>query len=187
MLVKAPIPGNSLGRAKGPCHDCSESTLECDGQRPRCFTCMQNRVECRGYKMDLSWQSGVATRGNLKGFQYPTVQSPIKRTIKASGNTSLDEGASKGRKYLDGEFKFVAGRPAKRRKARQQTGQSHFNIGASPKAAPQSPVTAEYGPLSPRPAALVQAPYISSASSPGMSLGEIVVSVPISNVSRRMQ
>ena len=145
MLVKAPIPGNSLGRAKGPCHNCSESTLECDGQRPRCFTCMQNRVECRGYKMDLSWQSGVATRGNLKGFQYPTVQSPIKRTTKASGNTSLDEGASKGRKPLNGEFKFVTGRPAKRRKAGQQTGQSHFNIGASPKAAPEPPVTAEYG------------------------------------------
>jgi hypothetical protein len=170
MLVKAPIPGNSLGRAKGPCHNCSESTLECDGQRPRCFTCVQNRIECRGYKMDLPWQSGVATRGNLKGFQYPTVQSPIKRTAKAPGNASLDESAPKGRKPLNGEFKFVTGRPAKRRKARQQTGQSHFNIGASPKAATESPATTEYGPPSLESAALVQSPYISSAPSPGMSL-----------------
>jgi hypothetical protein len=106
----------------------------------------------------------------LKGFQYPTVQSPIKRTTKAPGNASLDESAPKGRKPLNGGFKFVTGRPAKRRKARQQTGQSHFNIGASPKAATESPATTEYGPPSLESVALVQSPYISSAPSPGMSL-----------------
>ena len=169
MLLKAPTPRNSLGRAKGPCHNCSESKLECDGQRPRCFACMQSQIECRGYKMALSWQSGVATRGNLKGFQYPTVQSPIKQITKASGNTSLENGTSKGRRFLNGKLKFVTGKPAKRRKARERIGQSHFNICASPKVVVESPASVEYGHPSPRSMAIVRSPDVPSVSSSGMS------------------
>jgi hypothetical protein len=140
-LAAAPTPGNSLGMAKSPCHNCFESKLECDRQRPRCFLCMQIQVECRGYKLDLSWQSDVAVRGNLKGFQYPISQPPIKHGVRTSGSPSPDASQRRGKRRPNGQFKFVTGRPIKRRKVQEQAGQTRFDsrgLDRSPEGSPAS-------------------------------------------------
>ena len=90
--IQAPTPGNSLGRVKCPCHVCAEANLEYDGQCSRCFVCMQNQIPCRGYKLELSWQSGVTARGNLGGFTYPVGQStpqPLRPSLKVLHWTKL--------------------------------------------------------------------------------------------------
>lgn len=63
---------NSLGRAKSSCQHCQAAGLTCDRARPQCFTCISNGTICPGYKLDLRWQRGVAAKGNLAGFCYPT-------------------------------------------------------------------------------------------------------------------
>lgn len=42
------------------------------------------QIACKGYKIDLSWQSGVAFRGHLRGFRYPAVQSSVTKPQKSS-------------------------------------------------------------------------------------------------------
>lgn len=115
------------GRAKGPCHDCAEANLECDGQRPRCFVCMQNQIPCRGYKLELSWQSGVAARGNLRAFKYPVGQPTPQPSGATSQSSPLDKTISKTKNSPKGLFKFVTGRPAKRGKVREQAEQDRFS------------------------------------------------------------
>lgn len=125
--AKAPTPGNSLGSAKDSCFTCSELKLECDRQRPRCFVCMQNQVKCRGYKLDLSWQSGVAAKGNLKGWQYPASESPIDCGESPSSRPSETSQGREKKRQNGNSFKFVTGRPVKRRKVREQVGQGRFD------------------------------------------------------------
>jgi hypothetical protein len=110
---------NSLGWAKSPCQNCTKSNLRCDRSRPRCSTCIDKGILCQGYKLDLNWQSGIASRGNLTGFSYPTVQS---RAALDSSSSSVNKRSSRGKKTRDHkerQFRFVAGRPIKHRKSRK--------------------------------------------------------------------
>lgn len=95
MSLKAPTPGNSRGRAKGPCHNCVEKGIECDGQRLKYFICIQNQVSCRGYKLELSWPSGIAAGGNLKGFQYPVRQPALPPSSTTPQSSTLEETGSR--------------------------------------------------------------------------------------------
>ncbi|CAI7656544.1 unnamed protein product [Penicillium pancosmium] len=107
---------NSLGRAKSPCPDCQQSGLLCDRARPRCSTCINNGTVCRGYKMDLRWQLGVASKGNLAGFSYPAP------TAVTASLDIQDQHVSKKRRWRgktskatgDRHFRFVEGNSADR-------------------------------------------------------------------------
>lgn len=100
---------NSLGRAKSPCQDCQQSGLLCDRARPICFTCISNGTACRGYKMDLRWQLGVASKGNLAGFSYPAP------TVVTASFDIQDQNVCKKRRWRgktskatgDRHFRFV--------------------------------------------------------------------------------
>lgn len=102
---------NSLGCAKSPCQDCRQSDLQCDRARPRCLTCISNGTACRGYKMDLCWQLGVASKGNLAGFNYPAP------TAVTASFDFQDQNVSKKRRWRgktskatgDRHFRFVEG------------------------------------------------------------------------------
>lgn len=102
---------NSLGRAKSPCQDCQQSDLLCDRARPRCSTCINNGTACRGYKMNLRWQLGVASKGNLAGFSYPAP------TAVTASFDMQDQNVCKKRRWRgktskatgDRHFRFVEG------------------------------------------------------------------------------
>lgn len=100
-----------------------------------CFTCISNGTACSGYKMDLRWQLGVASKGNLAGFSYSAPG-----TLAASSDFK-DKTASKKRRWRgktskitgDRHFKFVEGKSKGRqgRKARTVSDSQFSDINSS--------------------------------------------------------
>jgi hypothetical protein len=89
---------NSLAFAKHDCHTCAAFETECDRQRPRCGTCLSNRRKCDGFAMPLIWKD-----------------LHVAHTASQSGNTDVDHTRKRGPQE-NTEFKFIRGRPKKRRK-----------------------------------------------------------------------
>lgn len=80
------------------CFGCAASQRRCDRKRHRCGTCQDRQEICAGYPRDLQWQSGIASRGKMKGKTF--VSSSL---ASAEGlNTRV--------------FRFKEGRPRQRRK-----------------------------------------------------------------------
>lgn len=105
---------NSLAFAKYNCHTCTKLNEQCDRRRPRCTTCLSSRRRCDGFAMPLVWK-------NLEVAQIPSTSS--QRTA-SKGNYQQDL-KSAG----NAEFKFIRGRPKKKRKPKSDrpgiAGQSH--------------------------------------------------------------
>jgi hypothetical protein len=91
---------NSLAFAKHDCHTCAALGTECDRQRPRCGTCLSNQRKCDGFAMPLIWKNLEIAQSPSRGGDRRCVQ-PRRRESQR-----------------DTEFKFVEGRPKKKRKLR---------------------------------------------------------------------
>lgn len=63
---RAPAPGATVD-----CFACAEKNLKCDRKRPFCSRCLDAGKDCSGYKTQLTWGVGVASRGKLRGLSLP--------------------------------------------------------------------------------------------------------------------
>ncbi|EPE05029.1 gal4-like zn 2cys6 binuclear cluster dna-binding domain-containing protein [Ophiostoma piceae UAMH 11346] len=71
------------GGAADDCFTCSKRNVKCDRRRPYCSQCLEVGNECSGYKTQLTWGVGVASRGKLRGLSLPIAKAP-----PAAGSTS---------------------------------------------------------------------------------------------------
>lgn len=67
---RAPASG-----ASADCFACSKLQIKCDRRRPYCSPCLEKGNECSGYKTQLTWGVGVASRGKLRGLSLPIAKS----------------------------------------------------------------------------------------------------------------
>ncbi|RDA84089.1 hypothetical protein CP532_1463 [Ophiocordyceps camponoti-leonardi (nom. inval.)] len=73
------------GGASDDCFTCSRRNIKCDRRRPYCSQCLQIGDECSGYKTQLTWGVGVASRGKLRGLSLPIAKAPpVSREPKKS-------------------------------------------------------------------------------------------------------
>ncbi|SPN97659.1 related to acriflavine sensitivity control protein ACR-2 [Cephalotrichum gorgonifer] len=63
------------GGAADDCFSCSRKNVKCDRKRPYCSQCLEVGLECSGYKTQLTWGVGVASRGKLRGLSLPVAKS----------------------------------------------------------------------------------------------------------------
>jgi hypothetical protein len=66
----------TAGGAADDCFTCSKRNVKCDRRRPYCSQCLEIGNECSGYKTQLTWGVGVASRGKLRGLSLPIAKSP---------------------------------------------------------------------------------------------------------------
>lgn len=113
---------NSLGRAKEPCQNCLAAHLSCDRSRPRCLTCTENGITCPGYKMNLAWQFGIASRGNLAGFNYsvPNATNTVSSSHIDSVNKKRRWRGKSSRGTGERLFKFVDEKSTRRRARKEK-------------------------------------------------------------------
>jgi len=67
---RAPTTG-----AADDCFTCRDRAVACDRRRPYCSQCLDLKVTCSGYKTQLTWGVGVASRGKLRGLSLPVAKS----------------------------------------------------------------------------------------------------------------
>ncbi|ROW09055.1 hypothetical protein VMCG_02875 [Cytospora schulzeri] len=117
MTVPLPTPSNPkvdaaavrkrrrrapAGGAADDCFTCTKRNVKCDRRRPYCSQCLEVGNECSGYKTQLTWGVGVASRGKLRGLSLPIAKSPPVNPIKKSSpsrsraNSSLTGGQGRG-------------------------------------------------------------------------------------------
>ncbi|PHH63392.1 hypothetical protein CDD81_5993 [Ophiocordyceps australis] len=73
------------GGASDDCFACIRKNLKCDRRRPYCSQCLDVGTECSGYKTQLTWGVGVASRGKLRGLSLPIAKAPpVTREAKKS-------------------------------------------------------------------------------------------------------
>lgn len=91
MTVPVPCPPTATGvsdavprkrRRRAPasgaaddCFACHKRSVKCDRRRPYCSPCLEIGSECSGYKTQLTWGVGVASRGKLRGLSLPVAKS----------------------------------------------------------------------------------------------------------------
>jgi len=64
------------GGASDDCFTCTKRNVKCDRRRPYCSQCLEVSSECSGYKTQLTWGVGVASRGKLRGLSLPIAKAP---------------------------------------------------------------------------------------------------------------
>ncbi|KAL2018038.1 hypothetical protein VTK56DRAFT_1354 [Thermocarpiscus australiensis] len=64
------------GGAADDCFTCAKRNVKCDRKRPYCSQCLEIGNECSGYKTQLTWGVGVASRGKLRGLSLPIAKAP---------------------------------------------------------------------------------------------------------------
>ncbi|KAI0016235.1 fungal-specific transcription factor domain-containing protein [Xylariomycetidae sp. FL0641] len=64
------------GGAADDCFACIKRNAKCDRRRPYCSQCLEIGNECSGYKTQLTWGVGVASRGKLRGLSLPIAKAP---------------------------------------------------------------------------------------------------------------
>ncbi|KAH8800824.1 hypothetical protein F5884DRAFT_757666 [Xylogone sp. PMI_703] len=57
------------------CFACIKHNTKCDRQRPYYSQCIEKEEACTGYKTNLTWGVGVASRGKLRGLTSPVAKS----------------------------------------------------------------------------------------------------------------
>ena len=87
---RAPTTG-----AAADCFACQEKQTKCDRRRPYCTPCLDQGKDCSGYKTQLTWGVGVASRGKLRGLALPIAQSK-----KAVQSTDDDKKSISGSQKL---------------------------------------------------------------------------------------
>ena len=70
---RAPATG-----AAEDCFTCRATRTKCDRRRPYCGPCLNSGNACQGYRTQLTWGVGVASRGKLRGMTLPvSIESNI--------------------------------------------------------------------------------------------------------------
>ncbi|KAI9774331.1 MAG: hypothetical protein M1840_004225 [Geoglossum simile] len=90
---RAPATG-----AANDCFTCQKKQIKCDRRRPYCSQCLEQSKDCSGYKTQLTWGVGVASRGKLRGLSTPVAKQPAasaSSTTKASHARSRSGASSK--------------------------------------------------------------------------------------------
>ncbi|KAK5663098.1 hypothetical protein OQA88_6514 [Cercophora sp. LCS_1] len=64
------------GGAADDCFTCAKRNVKCDRRRPYCSQCLEIGNDCSGYKTQLTWGVGVASRGKLRGLSLPIAKAP---------------------------------------------------------------------------------------------------------------
>jgi hypothetical protein len=91
---RAPASG-----ASDDCFACTKRSSKCDRRRPYCSQCLEIGKECSGYKTQLTWGVGVASRGKLRGLSLPVAKSapapksPPRTRPRAISTTSRARGS----------------------------------------------------------------------------------------------
>lgn len=80
------------GGAADDCFTCSKRNVKCDRRRPYCSQCLEVGNECSGYKTQLTWGVGVASRGKLRGLSLPIAKAP---PVSMGSANSASSGISK--------------------------------------------------------------------------------------------
>ncbi|KAI6347389.1 hypothetical protein MCOR25_010912 [Pyricularia grisea] len=76
------------GGASDDCFACTKRNVKCDRRRPYCSQCLEVGNECSGYKTQLTWGVGVASRGKLRGLSLPIAKAPpVSAAVKKSSPT----------------------------------------------------------------------------------------------------
>lgn len=89
---RAPAAG-----AAADCFKCAERNLHCDRRRPFCSQCLDAGEDCSGYKTQLTWGVGVASRGKLRGLALPiagtrkTIKEEVQQKPKKRRSSSIDQ------------------------------------------------------------------------------------------------
>lgn len=89
------------GGAADDCFTCAKRNVKCDRRRPYCSQCLEIGNECSGYKTQLTWGVGVASRGKLRGLSLPIAKAPpvsSAKTVKSptTARVRTDSVASTG-------------------------------------------------------------------------------------------
>jgi hypothetical protein len=92
---RAPTSG-----AADDCFTCRKEGTKCDRKRPYCQQCIDRGQTCSGYKTQLTWGVGVASRGKLRGLALPIAGSAAMPTTTTDRRArrkaaSVDETALK--------------------------------------------------------------------------------------------
>lgn len=95
---RAPATG-----AAEDCFTCRANGTKCDRRRPYCGPCLDISNECKGYRTQLTWNVGVASRGKLRGMTLPvSIESNISVAERdrrcAIKKKSMDETAMRTKK-----------------------------------------------------------------------------------------
>jgi hypothetical protein len=101
------------GGAAADCFACTKRNVKCDRRRPYCSQCLEVGNECSGYKTQLTWGVGVASRGKLRGLSLPIAKAPPvapvtpvlkKSTARARANTATSQWSDTGSTRSDVGF-----------------------------------------------------------------------------------
>ncbi|KAL2197521.1 fungal-specific transcription factor domain-containing protein [Corynascus similis CBS 632.67] len=79
------------GGAADDCFTCAKRNVKCDRRRPYCSQCLEIGNDCSGYKTQLTWGVGVASRGKLRGLSLPIAKAPpvsSAKTVKSPTPTT---------------------------------------------------------------------------------------------------
>ncbi|KAL2179013.1 fungal-specific transcription factor domain-containing protein [Thermothelomyces heterothallicus CBS 202.75] len=79
------------GGAADDCFTCAKRNVKCDRRRPYCSQCLEIGNDCSGYKTQLTWGVGVASRGKLRGLSLPIAKAPpvsSPKTVKSPTTTT---------------------------------------------------------------------------------------------------
>jgi len=80
------------GGAADDCFACSKRNVKCDRRRPYCSQCLEVGNECSGYKTQLTWGVGVASRGKLRGLSLPIAKAPPVKPVPKTSPTRSKSG-----------------------------------------------------------------------------------------------
>lgn len=91
---RAPATG-----AAEDCFTCRGAGTKCDRRRPYCGPCLDLGQICTGYRTQLTWGVGVASRGKLRGMTLPITKAQLdernaRDAAKSSGKAKSDDGKS---------------------------------------------------------------------------------------------
>lgn len=102
------------GGAADDCFTCTKRNVKCDRRRPYCSQCLEVGNECSGYKTQLTWNVGVASRGKLRGLSLPIAKAPpVPREAKRSPARARAQTASTptSQQWMDREAAIVSRQP----------------------------------------------------------------------------
>ncbi|KAI1462274.1 fungal-specific transcription factor domain-containing protein [Annulohypoxylon moriforme] len=93
------------GGAADDCFTCIKRNTKCDRRRPYCSQCLEIGNECSGYKTQLTWGVGVASRGKLRGLSLPIAKAPPVAPIgkKAASRARATTSATTSTQWNDTE------------------------------------------------------------------------------------
>lgn len=132
-LATASSPKRANGRSVSStdCHTCASLNRRCDRQRPQCSTCLARNETCGGFATALSWDRGWTWLGRPSSKasrareqkKIPLTQAATSSSPSAALNHERAPHPSKPARTTDEtfrQFKFVEGRPSKRRKLQSE-------------------------------------------------------------------